>query len=69
MLDFSVSETLRTERRDDDLLEALAVDRVVDRRERQRRGAKGRIKASRARQPGQLAWSFYEVPAGWENEP
>ncbi len=34
----------------------------------QRRGTTGRIKASRGSQPGQLAWSFYEVAAGWENE-
>jgi len=35
----------------------------------QRRGVTGRIKASRASRPGQLAWSFYEVATGWENEP
>ena len=33
-----------------------------------RRGSTGRIKASRTGRPGQLAWSFYEVPAGWEDQ-
>ncbi len=34
----------------------------------QRRGNRGRIKATREGFPGQLQWSFFEVPAGWEDE-
>jgi hypothetical protein len=34
----------------------------------QRRGTHGRIKATRKGFPGQLAWSFFEVPAGWEDD-
>jgi hypothetical protein len=33
-----------------------------------RRGATGRIKASRVGHAGQLAWSFYEVPPRWEDD-
>lgn len=33
-----------------------------------RRGAHGRIKATRKDFPGQLAWSFFEAPRGWEDE-
>lgn len=31
-----------------------------------RRGKTGRIKATSLSFPGQLVWSFFEVPAGWE---
>ena len=34
-----------------------------------RRGGIGRIKATRKDFPGQLAWSFFEVPLGWEDGP
>ncbi len=33
-----------------------------------RNGKTGRIKATPPGRRGQLAWSFYEIPAGWENE-
>jgi hypothetical protein len=33
-----------------------------------RRGADGRIKASRPGHDGRLIWTFYEIPAGWEDE-
>lgn len=33
-----------------------------------RRGREGRVKATRPDLPGQLNWSFYFVPAGWENQ-
>jgi hypothetical protein len=32
-----------------------------------RRGTRGRIKATRQGFPGQLAWSFFEVPKSWED--
>lgn len=35
----------------------------------QRRGADGRVKATRPGHHGQLVWPFYIVPAGWENSP
>lgn len=34
----------------------------------QRRGARGAIKATRPGYRGQLGWTFYTVPAGWEED-
>jgi hypothetical protein len=34
----------------------------------QRRGTRGRIKSTREGFPGQLQWSFFEIPAGWEED-
>lgn len=33
-----------------------------------RRGRDGRIKATPPARKGQLAWSFYVVTAGWEDD-
>jgi hypothetical protein len=45
---------------------------VAQRMERvgwKRRGATGRIKATRPGHDGSLVWTFYMVPAGWEDDP
>ncbi len=33
-----------------------------------RPGGQGRIKATRPKLPGSLVWTFYAIPAGWEDE-